>query len=158
VRTKNATHGQNRLKSADFEKRNNTLQYRAEPPARQSAGASGTTIQLRNRNHPGLSYQQDGGAGHTAVATLALLKSWGVVPISWPPFSPDLSPIEDIWNRLKGILQEIDPAVHRNSRGLREAVLRAWNAITDAEVRERIRTMHQRCLDVIAGNGMEKNW
>jgi hypothetical protein len=35
-------------------------------------------------HHPGLSFQQDGGSGHNAVATLALLKSWGVVPIFWP--------------------------------------------------------------------------
>jgi transposase len=92
------------------------------------------------------------------VATLALLARWGVVPISWPPFSPDLSPIEDIWNRLKDILQEIDPEVHRKSWRLRAAVLRAWETITDAEIRERIRTMHQRCLDVIAANGMETKW
>ena len=92
------------------------------------------------------------------MATLALLKSWGVMPIFWPPFSPDLSPIENIWDRLKDILQGIDPQVHRDSRRLREAVLRAWETITDAEVRERIRTMHERCLDVIAANGMETKW
>jgi hypothetical protein len=39
-------------------------------------------------------------------------------------------------------LQEIDPEVYRNSRRLREAVLSAWETITDAEIRERIRTMH----------------
>jgi transposase len=93
-----------------------------------------------------------------AKATLALLASWGIVPISWPPFSPDLSPIKDIWDRLKDILQEIDPAVHRNSRRLREAVLRAWETITDTEIRERIRTMHQRCLDVIVANRIETKW
>jgi hypothetical protein len=49
--------------------------------------------------------------------------------IFWPPFSPDL-------------LQEIDPAVHRDKERLRAAVLRA----------------HQRCLDVIAANGMETKW
>ena len=109
-------------------------------------------------NHPGLSFQQDGGPGHKAQATLDYMKTWNLVPIFWPPFSPDLSPIEGIWNRLKDILQEIDPEVHRNSRRLREAVLRAWETITDAEVRERIRTMHQRCLDVIAAGGMETKW
>jgi transposase len=86
------------------------------------------------------------------------MKTWNLVPIFWPPFSPDLSPIEGIWNRLKDILQEIDPEVYRNSRRLREAVLRAWETITDAEVRERIRTMHQRCLDVIIAGGMETKW
>jgi hypothetical protein len=106
-------------------------------------------------NHPGLYFQQDGGAGHKAVETLALLKSWNVRLIFWPPFSPDLSPIEDIWDRLKDLLQEIDPMVHRDKARLRAAVLRAWETVTDAEVRERIRTMHQRCLDVIAANGME---
>ena len=48
--------------------------------------------------------------------------------------------------------------MHRDSRRLREAVLRAWETITDAEVRERIRTMHERCLDVITANGMETKW
>ena len=109
-------------------------------------------------NHPGLSFQQDGGAGHNTVATLALMASWGLKPISWPPFSPDLSPIEDIWDRLKDILQEIDPEVHRDFARLREAVSRAWERITDAEIRERIGTMHQRCLDVIAAHGMETKW
>jgi hypothetical protein len=109
-------------------------------------------------NHPGLYFQQDGGSGHKAEETLALLKSWNVRLIFWPPFSPDLSPIEDIWDRLKDILQEIDPAVHCKSRRLRLAVLRAWDRITDAEVRERIGTMHQRCLDVIAAHGMETKW
>jgi len=83
------------------------------------------------------------------------MASRGVVPIFWPPFSPDLSPIESMWDRMKDILQQLDPQVHRNSRRLREAVLRAWETITDAEVRAEIRTMHQRCLDVIAAHGME---
>jgi predicted DNA-binding ArsR family transcriptional regulator len=71
---------------------------------------------------------------------------------------PDLSPIEDIWSRLKDILQEIGPEVYRNSQRLKGAVLRAWETITDAEIRERIGTIHQRCLDVIAANGMETKW
>jgi hypothetical protein len=109
-------------------------------------------------NYPGLSLQQDGGPGHKAQATLDYMKTWNIIPIFWPAFSPDLSPIEGIWDRLKEILQEIDPEIHRDSRRLREAVLRAWERITDAEVRERIRTMHERCLDVIAANGMETKW
>lgn len=109
-------------------------------------------------NHPGLSFQQDGGSGHNVKATLAPLASWGVVPIFWPPFSLDLSPIEDIWNRMKDILQQIDPEVHRNKARLREAVLRAWETIKDEETRARIRTMHQRCQDVIDAHGMETKW
>ncbi len=92
------------------------------------------------------------------MATLAFFKSWGVMPIFWPPFSPDLSPIENIWDRLKDILQRLDPQVHRDSRRLREAVLRAWETIIDVEVRKKIRTIHKRCLDVIVANRMEIKW
>jgi hypothetical protein len=80
-----------------------------------------------------------------------------LVPIFWPPFSPYLSPVEDISDRMKDILQQLEPQVHRNSRR-REAVLRAWETITDAEVMAQIRAMHQRCLDVIAAYGMETKW
>jgi hypothetical protein len=109
-------------------------------------------------NHPGLSFQQDGGPGHHAEATLAFMASRGLVPIFWPPFSLDLSPIESMWNRMKDILEQLDPQVHRNSQRLKDAVWRAWDTITDAEVRTEIRTMHQRCLDVIAAHGMETKW
>jgi len=59
---------------------------------------------------------------------------------------------------MKDILQEIDPEVHRISRRLREAVLRAWGTVTNTEIKARITTMHQRCLDVVAANGMETKW
>jgi transposase len=76
-------------------------------------------------HHPRLSFQQDGGSGHNTGPTLALLKSWNIIPIFWPPYSPDLSPIENLWERLKDILQKIDPEVHCNYRRLRSTVLRA---------------------------------
>lgn len=57
-------------------------------------------------------------------------------------FSPDLLPIEDIWNRFKDILYEIDSEVYRDLRRFREAVLRAWKMIIDIEIRERIRTIY----------------
>jgi len=108
--------------------------------------------------HPGLSFQQDGGPGHNAEYSLEYMRARGVIPIFWPPFSPDLSPIESIWDRMKDILQALHPEVHQNSQRLREAVLEAWNMITDGEIRELIHTMHQRCLDVINANGMYTKW
>jgi transposase len=65
-----------------------------------------------------------------------------LVPIFWPPFSPDLSPIEIVWNSMKDILEQLDPQVHRNLQRLKDAVWRAWEAVTDAEVIAEIKTMH----------------
>jgi hypothetical protein len=109
-------------------------------------------------NHPALSFQRDRGPGHNSEATLAFKASQGLVPISWPLFSPDLSLIESIWDIMKDTLQEIDPELHRKFKRLRGAVLRAWNALIDAEIRAEISTMRQRCQDVIDIQGMETKW
>jgi hypothetical protein len=108
--------------------------------------------------HPWLSFQQDGGPGHNAEFTLEVLQANGIIPVYWPPFSLDLSPIEAIWNRMKDILQALDPEVHRNHRRLRAAVIEAWNSITDEEIRDTIHTMPQRCRDCINAHGGYTKW
>jgi hypothetical protein len=104
--------------------------------------------------HPGLSFQQDGGPGHTAAYSIDYMARYcGITPIFWPPFSPDLSPIEALWNRMKDILTALDPEVHRSYKRLRKAVQEAWDNIIDTEVKDLVHTMHDRCVAVIAAHG-----
>jgi hypothetical protein len=63
----------------------------------------------------------------------------GIIPIWWPLFSPDLSLIEKIWDRLKEIIEKKDPIIHQNYKRLRAAVIEAWELITDAEIRNVIK-------------------
>jgi len=70
------------------------------------------------------------------------------------PFSPDLSSIEKIWDRLKEIIEKKDLRIHRNYKKLRAAVIEAWDLITDAEIRDIIRQMPEGCQSVIDANGM----
>jgi hypothetical protein len=84
--------------------------------------------------------------------------AYGITPILWPPFSPDLSPIEKIWDRLKEIIEKMDPIIHRNYGRLRTAIIEAWESITDAEIRDIIRQMPERCQAVIDANGMYTGW
>ena len=61
-----------------------------------------------------------------------------------------------MWDRLKDIMQEQDPEVHKNYKRLQAAITRAWNTITDAEVKDLIRTtMRERCQAVIDAEGRE---
>jgi hypothetical protein len=108
--------------------------------------------------YSGLVFQQDGGLGHNAKAILEHIAARGVIPIFWPAFSPDLLPIETLWNRMKDILQEQDPEVHRNYQRLRTVVWKAWESITDAEIYDIIHNsesgIHIRYLAVIVAGGL----
>jgi ketohexokinase/beta-glucosidase len=110
------------------------------------------------QQHPGLKYQQDGGSGHNALYTKEVFTLNNIFPVYWPPFSPDLSPIEKLWDRMKDILFKIDPEVHRDYRRLRAAIIEAWNSITNAEVRDMIDAMPQRCYDYIVARGGPTKW
>jgi transposase len=48
-----------------------------------------------------LQFMQDGAPAHAAAYTVNELQQRGVIPIWWPAFSPNLNPIEIVWNKMK---------------------------------------------------------
>ncbi|KAI1004597.1 hypothetical protein K3495_g3620 [Podosphaera aphanis] len=44
---------------------------------------------------------QDNAPSHSAARTKRELSERNIVPLEWPPFSPDLNPIEHVWNMMK---------------------------------------------------------
>ncbi len=105
------------------------------------------------RMNPGMVLMQDGAPGHSAEYTLQELRDRNVTVISWPAYSPDLNPIETLWNRIKDTLQARYPDKMTYDQ-LRAAVKEVWDEIPDDEVRALIRTMRQRCEAVIEANGL----
>lgn len=49
---------------------------------------------------------QDNTSPHKAALTLEEMKERGIHVIDWPPYSPDLNPIEWVWNKMKDWLME----------------------------------------------------
>jgi transposase len=108
------------------------------------------------KQHPGLRFQQDNAGGHSARYTHEQLELYGIHVIFWPAFSPDLSPIETVWDWIKDWIQEYDPTVHRSYKRLRAAVIQAWGSIPHEKIRTLIRdTMRERCQAVIDAQGGE---
>ena len=95
---------------------------------------------------------QDGAPGHTGVNTRQELTERGIIVIEWPPFSPDLNPIETVWNLMKDYIADNYPEKLTYDR-LRNAVRDAWDSISEEYLRDLINDMGIRCQAVIDTQG-----
>jgi transposase len=109
------------------------------------------------RMHPHLSLMQDGAPGHAARATIEDLHERGINVIWWPAFSPDLNPIETVWNNMKDWIQDNYPE-KLSYDGLRSAVAAAWEQISSEFLSDLLDSMQARCEAVIRANGMHTEY
>jgi len=59
---------------------------------------------------------------------------------------------------MKDYIQGRYPEVHRSYKRLRTVVQEAWESITHERIIELVRTMPERCIDVIVANGGPTKW
>jgi hypothetical protein len=100
-----------------------------------------------------LYFQKDNAKGYASEFTQSVIQAAGIRVIEWPPFSPDLNPIETIWDNIKDYIQAHYPRVHISYKRLREAIQKAWESISHKRIRDLVRTMTDQCIDVILADG-----
>ena len=99
-------------------------------------------------------FMEDGAPPHRAKYSKNWRATHGVWSMNWPAQSPDLNPIENIWQQLKVAVERRSPQA-RTKGDLLIALQEEW-----AKLREKntlavlIRSMHKRVKQVISSNGM----
>lgn len=100
-------------------------------------------IPFSQRVGPGFWLMHDNARPHTARATQTVLDDSHIRVLPWPAYSPDLNPIEHMWDQLKRRVREHEQEVH-NQQQLMDALNRAWEEIPDENIRNLIESMHSR--------------
>jgi DDE superfamily endonuclease len=96
---------------------------------------------------------QDNAPSHMARATREDLRARGIIYDKWPSFSPDLNPIEAVWNWMKDWIQNRYDDGLTDSHDVREAVREAWKAVPEQYLQDLIESMPARCRAVIEADG-----
>jgi hypothetical protein len=104
--------------------------------------------------HLELGFMQDNAPSYKDRLTREQLKHFGIVTILWPAFSPDLNPIETVWNWMKDWIKA-QSGVNANLRylELRALVKQAWEAVPQSLLDELIDSMPKRMQAVIDAKG-----
>lgn len=97
-------------------------------------------------------FMQDGAPCHTARSVKAFLEEKNIPLLAWPGNSPDMNPIENVWEFLK---REVAKHVITNKTQLLEKIIEVWNHNPNLQetVQSCIDSMPRRIQALIAAKG-----
>lgn len=96
--------------------------------------------------------QQDNARPHTARLTENFLARNHINVLDWPAMSPDMAPIEHLWDELKRRIYEHQPQP-QTVQELRRVAVQEWNNIPQASIAMLVTSMRRRCQALINARG-----
>lgn len=97
-------------------------------------------------------FMHDNARPHTAAIVRQYLQEVNVPVMEWPARSPDLNPIEHLWDELKRKIRGRNSAP-ANLQELQNALKEEWDAMPQDFIRNLIESMGNRCEAVIRARG-----
>jgi len=94
--------------------------------------------------------QQDNDPKHTSRKAKRWFRKNRIKVMTWPSQSPDLNPIENLWNDVKKAVKNTKPS---NLNELEQVVKDCWANIPEARCRSLVDSMPRRCAAVIKSKG-----
>jgi len=95
-------------------------------------------------------FQQDNDPKHKAKLTCAFLKASRIKLLEWPPQSPDLNPIENLWNYLDGKVNKTNVT---NKENYYLELQKAWEQLDPDYLKNLVESMPRRLQAVIKAKG-----
>ena len=95
-------------------------------------------------------FQHDNDPKHTSKKVTEFLKQKKVKVLVWPPQSPDLNPIEHLWEEMGRRRQAKNP---RNRQELKDVLQRVWDEIEPHVCQNLVDSMPRRLQAIIAAKG-----
>ena len=95
-------------------------------------------------------FQQDNAPCHRSRSTSQWFADSGWDVSSWPAYSPDLNPIENVWFLMKNEVEKKRP---KNLTDLENIIRVVWNDLDIEMLKSKIRSMGNRVKKCIEANG-----
>ena len=97
-------------------------------------------------------FQQDNARCHIARLSMQFLAQNNIIVLPWPALSPDLSPIEHLWDEMDRRVRRRQPPP-QSTQQLHNALLEEWNNIPQGFIQLLIGSMRRRCQAVVNARG-----
>ena len=102
-------------------------------------------------------FQDDGAPAHTARSVTTWKRSKDIRTFRWPAQSPDLNPIEHLWQILKTRIQQRFPRP-KNLTELKDCIYEEWGQLDPAILRSLVSSMRRRIATVINSRGYQTRY
>jgi transposase len=109
-------------------------------------------------------FQQDNARIHTARTTVDFMQQHGIWVVPFPPYSPDLNPIEHMWYMLKKTVHQLHPEMATIGTSPEDweqfcaALKEAWRRIPDSYIKKLIWSMGDRLAAVRRARGYQTKY